>query len=89
MPCKVKQGGRPYLTFAGAVNVTGQFKPPSSYRIKTSYFYDDCGSTGGFDTEVGGNSLHGLRYFEQRFDALKRKYSLKPSGMKTKKNRGA
>jgi hypothetical protein len=32
---------------------------------------------GGFDTEVGGDSLHGLLYLEQRFDALKHKYAPK------------
>jgi hypothetical protein len=30
----------------------------------------DCGSIGGFDPEVG-DSLHGLLYLEQRFEALK------------------
>ena len=49
----------------------------------------DCGSTGGFDTDAGGDSLHGLLYLEQRFDALKRKYALKSKTMKKKKSRGA
>jgi hypothetical protein len=48
----------------------------------------DCGSIGGFDAEVG-DSLHGLLYLEQRFEALKRKYAIKSSGQKTKKSRGA
>ena len=43
----------------------------------------DCGSVGGFDTEVGA-SLHGLLYLEERFEALKRKHV--PT---KKKNRGA
>jgi hypothetical protein len=47
----------------------------------------DCGSMGGFDTEVGGDSLHGLLYLEQRFDAIKRKYASKTT--KKKKSRGA
>ena len=41
---------------------------------------------GGFDTEVGGDSLHGLLYLEQRFDALKRKYDSKLTPKK--KSRG-
>jgi hypothetical protein len=36
----------------------------------------DCGSVGGFDPESGGDSLHGLLYLEERFEALKRKYAL-------------
>ena len=32
----------------------------------------DCGSVGGFDVDAGGDSLHGLLYLEQRFEALKR-----------------
>jgi hypothetical protein len=28
---------------------------------------------GGFDTQVGGDSLHGLLYLEERYEALKRK----------------
>ena len=43
----------------------------------------DCGSTGGFDAVVG-DSLHGLLYLEERFEALKRKHV--PT---KKKNRGA
>ena len=31
----------------------------------------DCGSVGGFDPDSGGDSLHGLLYLEQRFEALK------------------
>jgi hypothetical protein len=46
----------------------------------------DCGSVGGFDTDVGGDSLHGLLYLEQRFEALKRKYERKLSPKK--KSRG-
>jgi hypothetical protein len=42
----------------------------------------DCGSVGGFDPESGGDSLHGLLYLEQRFEALKRKHAPK------KKKRG-
>jgi hypothetical protein len=44
----------------------------------------DCGSVGGFDPESGGDSLHGLLYLEQRFEALKRKNAPK----KTKKKNG-
>jgi hypothetical protein len=39
---------------------------------------------GGFDPDSGGDSLHGLLYLEQRFEALKRKYA-----PKKKKSRGA
>ena len=46
----------------------------------------DCGSVGGFDPEVGGDSLHWLLYLEQRFDALKRKYDSKLTTKK--KSRG-
>jgi hypothetical protein len=35
----------------------------------------DCGSVGGFDPEVG--SKGGLLNLEQRFEALKRKYTKK------------
>jgi hypothetical protein len=42
----------------------------------------DCGSVGGFDPDSGGDSLHGLLYLEQRFEALKRKHG------KKKKSRG-
>jgi hypothetical protein len=45
----------------------------------------DCGFVGGFDTEVGGDSLNGLLYLEQRLEALKRKYS---EIKKKKKSRG-
>jgi hypothetical protein len=45
----------------------------------------DCGSVGGYDVDAGGDSMHGLLYLEQRFEALKRKHALKSSGMKTKK----
>jgi hypothetical protein len=45
----------------------------------------DCGSIGGFDPEVG-DSLHGLLYLEQRFEALKRKHA--PKKTKKKKSRG-
>jgi hypothetical protein len=31
----------------------------------------DCGSVGGFDPDSGGDSLHGLLYLEDRFEALK------------------
>jgi hypothetical protein len=49
----------------------------------------DCGSVGGFDTD-GGDSLHGLLYLEQRFEALKRKHALKSTKLtKKKKSRGA
>ena len=40
----------------------------------------DCGSVGGFDTEVGGDSLHactGCSTSNKGFDALKRKYLLR------------
>ena len=43
----------------------------------------DCGSVGGFDVDAGGDSMCGLLYLEQRFEALKRKYAPK------KKSRGA
>jgi hypothetical protein len=42
----------------------------------------DCGSVGEFDTEIGGDSMHGLLYLEKRFEALKRTYA------KKKKSRG-
>jgi hypothetical protein len=45
-----------------------------------------CGSIGGFDVEAGGDSLHGLLYLEQRFEALKRKYASKLTPKK--KSRG-
>jgi hypothetical protein len=48
----------------------------------------DCGSVGGFDSEVGGDSMHGLLYLEQRFEALKCKYGSKMR-KKKKKSRGA
>ena len=35
----------------------------------------DCGSVGGFDPDSSGDSLHGLLYLEQRFEALKRKHN--------------
>ena len=37
----------------------------------------DCGSVGGFDPDSGGDSMHGLLYMEQRFEALKRKHTPK------------
>ena len=46
----------------------------------------DCGSVGGIDPDSGGDSLHGLLYLEQRFEALKRKHAPKT---KKKKSRGA
>jgi hypothetical protein len=49
----------------------------------------DCGSVGGFDPDSGGDSMHGLLYLEQRFEALKRKYALKSKTIKKKKSRGA
>jgi hypothetical protein len=49
----------------------------------------DCGSVGGFDPEVCGDSQHGLLYLEERFEALKRKYALKSKTIKKKKSRGA
>jgi hypothetical protein len=45
----------------------------------------DCGSVGGFDVEAGGDSLHGLLYLEQRFEALKRKYALKSEKLPRKR----
>lgn len=44
----------------------------------------DCGSVGGFDVGAGGDSMHGLLYLEQRFEALKPKYAPK----KAKKKNG-
>jgi hypothetical protein len=44
----------------------------------------DCGSVGGFDTDAGGDSMRGLLYLEQRFEALQRKHAPK----KNKKSRG-
>ena len=35
----------------------------------------DCGSVGGFDVDAGGDSMHGLLYLEQRFEALMRKHN--------------
>ena len=51
----------------------------------------DCGSVGGFDTEVGGDSLHACTSCStsnKGFDALKRKYPSKTT-TKKKKSRGA
>jgi hypothetical protein len=48
----------------------------------------DCGSVVGFDPDSGGDSLHGLLYLEQRFEALKRKHAPKTT-VKKKKSRGA
>jgi hypothetical protein len=44
----------------------------------------DCRSVEGFDVDAGGNSMQGLLYLEQRFEALKRKHA-----PKKKKRRGA
>ena len=44
----------------------------------------DCGFVGGFDVGAGGDSMHGLLYLEQRFEALKPKYAPK----KAKKKNG-
>jgi hypothetical protein len=44
----------------------------------------DCGSVGDFDVDAGGDSMHGLLYLEQRFEALKRKHA-----PKKKKSRGS
>ena len=47
----------------------------------------DCGSVGGFDPDSGGDSLHGLLYLEQRFEALQSKYGPKRIKVKAKRRK--
>jgi hypothetical protein len=49
--------------------------PPKAEALIELLEIHDCWSVGGFDPEVGGDSLHGLLYLEQRFEALKRKHT--------------
>jgi hypothetical protein len=46
----------------------------------------ECGYVGGFDPDSGGDSLNGLLYLEQRFEALKRKHAPKTATAKKKKS---